>query len=206
VTVQKDKELDIKLVGVDVDGDPLTYTVGNPAHGTLSGSGSDVRYVPAVGYVGEDAFTYTVQDNRGLSSTPGGLVVVDVTTDVDFCPASVKPSVSKILPADGRVVSVKLLNASGLKILWIRQDEPTGSSKDGWYDATKKVIRLRAERKSKARGGNGRVYFISYEATANAKRCKGTAKVTVPISSTVKAVAGTVRYDSTKRGTTALPQ
>jgi hypothetical protein len=48
---------------VETSSGNLTYTVvGNPAHGTLSGSGTSRTYTPNANYNGPDSFTYTVTD------------------------------------------------------------------------------------------------------------------------------------------------
>ena len=56
---------------LDVDGDPLTVSaVTQPANGTASiGGDGRVTYTPNAGYVGDDAFTYTVRDPGGLTAT-----------------------------------------------------------------------------------------------------------------------------------------
>ncbi|BAV05896.1 gliding motility-associated C-terminal domain-containing protein [Filimonas lacunae] len=54
--------------------------VTQPAHGTVyvdTATGT-IRYTPVDGYVGNDTFTYTIQDSRGVSSDP---VTVTVTVD-----------------------------------------------------------------------------------------------------------------------------
>ncbi|HEV7490911.1 MAG TPA: Ig-like domain-containing protein, partial [Rhodanobacteraceae bacterium] len=54
----------------DADGDPLTITaVSSPAHGTASVAGANVDYTPAMNYLGEDSFTYTISDGRGGTAT-----------------------------------------------------------------------------------------------------------------------------------------
>ncbi|MDD5646457.1 MAG: Ig-like domain-containing protein, partial [Candidatus Bipolaricaulis sp.] len=54
----------------DPDGDDLALqSVGSPSHGTLSREGTEVTYTPAAGFHGEDAFTYTVSDGRGGTSS-----------------------------------------------------------------------------------------------------------------------------------------
>ncbi|GAB5373576.1 MAG: hypothetical protein AcusKO_00380 [Acuticoccus sp.] len=55
----------------DPDGQPLTVTgFGDPAHGTLVDNGDGtLTYTPDAGYVGTDAFAYTVTD--GTDSTSG---------------------------------------------------------------------------------------------------------------------------------------
>jgi hypothetical protein len=59
----------ITLEATDEDGDPLVYLPTTPAHGTLSGSGSDATwvYTPAAGFSGTDSFTYTVSDGKATS-------------------------------------------------------------------------------------------------------------------------------------------
>jgi hypothetical protein len=54
----------------DPDGDPLALaSVGTPAHGTATISGTQVLYTPAPGYTGPDAFSYTVTDGKGGTAT-----------------------------------------------------------------------------------------------------------------------------------------
>ncbi|GAB2591226.1 Ig-like domain-containing protein [Microlunatus antarcticus] len=70
VTTAFETSLPVSLAGTDPDGDPLTYTTGTPAHGTLTGTGTQRTYTPAAGYSGPDSFTYTANDGK-LDSTPG---------------------------------------------------------------------------------------------------------------------------------------
>ncbi|RIQ16676.1 choice-of-anchor L domain-containing protein, partial [Jiangella rhizosphaerae] len=63
-----DTPVEIALTGTDEDGDELGYeVVSEPEHGTLSGEAPDLTYTPAEGYVGEDAFTFTVSDGTAVS-------------------------------------------------------------------------------------------------------------------------------------------
>lgn len=57
------------LAGTDVDGDPLTFTHGQPSHGALTGTPPSLTYVPAAGYAGPDSFTFTVNDGA-VDSAP----------------------------------------------------------------------------------------------------------------------------------------
>ena len=59
--------------------DPSGYTLSlasysNPAHGTVvENSDGTLTYTPAAGYLGADAFTYTVSDGHGNTATGDGL-------------------------------------------------------------------------------------------------------------------------------------
>jgi hypothetical protein len=58
----------------DVEGSPLAITsVGAPTHGTVGFSRSSVTYTPPPGFVGVDAFTYTISD--GSLSAVGKVTV-----------------------------------------------------------------------------------------------------------------------------------
>ena len=74
--------LAIVLAASDVDGGALTYTVTAPAHGTLSGTGANRTYTPALNYAGPDSFSYTVNDGQ-CSRT----AVINITVrQVNECP------------------------------------------------------------------------------------------------------------------------
>ena len=65
INTQYNLPVEITLVGIDVDGDDLTYSVvAGPAHGILSGDAPVVVYTPNSGYVGADSFTYKVNDGE----------------------------------------------------------------------------------------------------------------------------------------------
>ncbi len=59
----------ITLSGQDPNGDPLTYHLDSPPqHGVLSGIPPRITYTPATGYLGDDQFTFHVNDGRADSS------------------------------------------------------------------------------------------------------------------------------------------
>jgi VCBS repeat-containing protein len=69
----KDTAIAVTLSGSDVDGDSLAFTVlSGPAHGTLSGSGSNRTYTPDAGYLGSDSFSYVANDGT-LNSAPASV-------------------------------------------------------------------------------------------------------------------------------------
>ena len=69
----------VTLKATDADGDDLTYTVGTPAHGTLTGTAPALTYTPADGYSGPDSFTYTANDGKADSAP----ATVSITVGVD---------------------------------------------------------------------------------------------------------------------------
>jgi hypothetical protein len=78
LSLVEDTPTAVTLAGTDPEGDQLTYSVTRgPAHGTLSGTGSNLTYIPAANYVGTDSFVFQVDDGRG--GTDSGTVGVTVT-------------------------------------------------------------------------------------------------------------------------------
>lgn len=69
LTLAEDSSIGIALSGSDLEGDALTFfVVTPPAHGTLSGTGSNLVYVPVLNYAGPDSFTFKVNDGQADSS------------------------------------------------------------------------------------------------------------------------------------------
>ncbi len=66
------------LTGVDIDGDPLIYTViSGASNGTLNVSATGVMdYTPNLGFSGSDSFSYSVND--GTVSSSGATVTITV--------------------------------------------------------------------------------------------------------------------------------
>lgn len=92
VTLAEDGGADIRLRGTDVEGNALTFSViVQPAHGTLSGTPPDVRYVPAANFHGSDSFVFKANDGA-LSSLPA--VVNIMVQPVNDAPTAVGNSVT----------------------------------------------------------------------------------------------------------------
>ena len=78
VVTQQDVPVAISLSGSDVDGDALSFNLlSSPVHGLLSGTAPDLTYTPEAGYVGDDSFSFEVNDGQ-VSSAPA-LVSITVT-------------------------------------------------------------------------------------------------------------------------------
>ena len=71
-------DVDVRANDADPDGDPLTVeSVTQPQHGAVAiQPDGRVRYTPLSGYEGGDAFTYTVSDGRGGTSSAGVAITV----------------------------------------------------------------------------------------------------------------------------------
>ncbi len=82
ITALEDTAKAVTLAGSDVDGDALTYTVTvAPAHGTLSGSGANLTYLPATNYNGADSFSFKAND--GTVDSAVATVAINVTAAND---------------------------------------------------------------------------------------------------------------------------
>jgi subtilisin family serine protease len=69
VATLPDTAVAITLAGTDPEGSPLSFTLGaGPSNGTLSGTAPALTYTPAPGFVGPDAFTFTVSDGTDTSA------------------------------------------------------------------------------------------------------------------------------------------
>ena len=95
VTTPEDTATPISLTGSDPDFDNLTYAVGTPAHGSLTGTAPGLTYTPAADYHGPDSFTFTVSD--GTATSAPATVAITVT------PVNDAPTVTNPGPRTGSV-------------------------------------------------------------------------------------------------------
>jgi len=79
LTMTQGTNMTITLTGTDVDNDPLTYAIVNdPANGSLTGTAPNLIYTPINdGFVGNDNFTFTVND--GTDTSNSATVAIEVT-------------------------------------------------------------------------------------------------------------------------------
>jgi VCBS repeat-containing protein len=81
VSLLEDSSKVIHLVATDGDNDPLTWTVSNPLHGTLSGSVPDLTYTPSPNFYGSDLFTFRVNDGQVDSNLATVTITVTPVND-----------------------------------------------------------------------------------------------------------------------------
>ena len=84
-TTLEDVAKTILLVGSDPDGDAIAYSIVSlPSHGTLSGTGSNITYIPAANYNGPDNFTFKVNDGTTDSNIATVSIIVTPVNDAPF--------------------------------------------------------------------------------------------------------------------------
>ena len=84
VSTNEDTAKAITLVGNDVDGDNLTYSVvSNPSNGSLgSVSGTNVTYTPTANFSGTDTFTFKANDGTIDSNTSTVTIAISEVNDI----------------------------------------------------------------------------------------------------------------------------
>jgi len=104
VSTDMNVPIPIKLSGSDPEGSILTFSIADlPKHGQLSSvSGDTVRYTPDKEYSGSDSFTYTVKDNKGMTSAKSN-VTIDIQ-EVLEC-RMLNPTVVTAIGSDANVPS-----------------------------------------------------------------------------------------------------
>lgn len=79
LSVPRDQAESITLSGSDADGDDLAFAIVlGPNHGSLLGSGTAWTYAPTAGYIGDDSFTFMVND--GLQDSEPAMVSIQIST------------------------------------------------------------------------------------------------------------------------------
>lgn len=76
VSTKINTPVNLTLAATDVDGNALTYQIGNVVGGAVTGSGTTQTFTPAKNFKGAASVTYTVTDGRGGSAT--GTVTINV--------------------------------------------------------------------------------------------------------------------------------
>lgn len=120
--VEQGGSLAVTLVGVDIDGDVLTYVVTlAPGHGTVQIAGNRATYTAAAGYTGSDLFRFAASD--GKVQSPATDVTVEVmpksSTPVPvptLPPAPLKPAPQVVAVGSGADGAVAVLDGQRNRI------------------------------------------------------------------------------------------
>ncbi|TMQ07734.1 MAG: tandem-95 repeat protein [Deltaproteobacteria bacterium] len=117
--------VDVLLNDSDGDHDLLTvtsYTQGT--HGSVGFTGSVATYTPAGGYVGSDAFTYTITDALGATAT--ATVHVTVRSVTPGCTISIATTTSSpVYGANIHFVATAACNTGAADIQWYHKENST---------------------------------------------------------------------------------
>ena len=82
VATREDTPVSVTITGVDIDGDPLTYSViTGPSHGRLSGTEPNLTYSPNTNFNGPDSFTFEVNDGKADSGAATVSITVTAVND-----------------------------------------------------------------------------------------------------------------------------
>lgn len=78
ISTTRNTNAGIVLQAVDVEGDPITYTIAtSPTYGLLSGDGANWVYTPDLNFTGEDLFTFLAEDDKGDATTATVIITVN---------------------------------------------------------------------------------------------------------------------------------
>jgi len=81
VSTDEDVNLPVTLAATDADGDTLSYSVTQPARGSVGCSGRSCTYRPSPNFNGTDSFTFTARDPFGEFDTATVTVTVSPVQD-----------------------------------------------------------------------------------------------------------------------------
>ncbi len=103
-TTDEDTGVAINLVATDLGADVLSFVVGAPAHGSLSGTPPHLYYTPAPDHNGTVMFTYYANDGDADSNVAGVSIAIAPVNDPPQCSADAAAT-DEDVPKDIAVVS-----------------------------------------------------------------------------------------------------
>ena len=128
ITVVEDTPKSVTLTGSDIDGDALTFIIQTqPQHGTLSGTGADLTYSPALNYNGPDNFTFVVDD--GTVNSSAATVTITVTP-VNDSPVANDQSIS-VTEDTPKPITLTATDADGNALIYTIVTPPTQGTLSG---------------------------------------------------------------------------
>ncbi|MBN1257388.1 MAG: hypothetical protein JXA52_06745 [Planctomycetes bacterium] len=94
VITKMQQAVNITLQAIDLEEDPVSYTVSSPTNGVLSGTAPNLIYTPNPGFYGHDSFTFNADDGSG----PGNTAMVNISI---YEPNPFEPTSPVVLPKAG---------------------------------------------------------------------------------------------------------
>jgi len=188
VTTNQNTPVAITLVAVDVEDATLTYTVGAPISGVLSGTAPNLVYTPNANFYGADSFGYQVCDTAGACANAVVSITVNLVNAAPVC-TNAAPLVVEDGSDEHRTITVTIQgvvdpngDAVSIIITSVYQDEEVDGTGDGNTspDATgigTSTVTLRNERDGSE---DGRVYHLNFTASdVWGASCSGAVTVSV---------------------------
>ena len=111
VTVLEDSSVTITLLGEDIDGDDITFSISSPPlNGSVELESNEAIYTPNQNYNGNDSFGYTANDGEYTSAE--GIVNISVSP-IDDPPSMAHIPDMEMLEGDTLVYSIEYSNIDG---------------------------------------------------------------------------------------------
>lgn len=122
ISTTRNNNAGIALQAVDVEGDPITYTIAtSPTYGVLSGEGVDWVYTPNLNFTGEDSFTFQAMDDKGDATT--GTVTITVNA-VNSVPVAESQALSTTQES-ALAINLSATDADGDELIYTLVTTPT---------------------------------------------------------------------------------
>jgi len=135
IAVSADTPFTFTLGGSDLEGDDLTYSVvALPANGSLSGEAPNLVYTPVAGYLGEDSFTFTLNDGGGASAPV--TVSITVTDSTVTLLSAVLPASRSVEVGSSATAFATLINAGTVDALGCALSLPDSVAAQFSYQAS----------------------------------------------------------------------
>lgn len=113
LTVEQEEPTPILLMGGDIDGHPLTFTITDPPdHGTLTGGPRDMIYTGHGGYAGPDRFTFMVSDGTAAASADVSLTVTGASVAPGYAMRTHARDVSAMAQTGGESLAADFASGS----------------------------------------------------------------------------------------------
>ena len=134
-----DTSIDGQLTGVDPDDDALTFALDDgPDNGTVTvNPDGSYTYTPVLGFLGQDSFSFTVEDPAGEQSTATVSISVDAYQPEFLSAADSEFAVNETTSDSQTFAGIDALADGGYVVTWssFGQDGSTWAAKARRYDA-----------------------------------------------------------------------